>query len=467
MSRITGSDAKGMMEACAAVYASQEIKEIELTEEQIWEEVENWVNSLLEEGHDLSEYTWEEMYESYIGEAIGQPGSAGMVNWKDPKTGQVRSGYKSSSDGKLYANYNDALAARNSRVQGLAVQQGLNRTFRAGGGQAALAQGRLPSEIMSQGSANLQARQRSSVTATAPASAASAPAARPSGGQTVAAAGGAGGRVTVGRQYAATQGGVQGNVTYNAQGQRTFTSNRPAPGTAAPAAPAAGAAGAPGGPRVSPAAAPATAAPARPSIPSQVADLQRMRAASLMRQQGRTMPNGSIPTSSSLAPRPAAAPAPAGALATTTATALRPTAYNPTPAPAAAPRPAAAPVRRPAPTRAPILQRQSFDPFDIIMGYLLDEGYAEDEKSAAVIMANMSEEWKQSIMEGPDGMMRSAASRGRGQIVKTQREPGPRPSQSGSAMGPKPVDRSRLQPPAGATVYRYDSAGKQYTHIQR
>lgn len=64
MSRITGSDAKGLMEAYSAVYAPQE-----LTEEQVWEEVESWVNSLLEEGYDLSDYTWEEMYESYLSEA--------------------------------------------------------------------------------------------------------------------------------------------------------------------------------------------------------------------------------------------------------------------------------------------------------------------------------------------------------------------------------------------------------------
>jgi len=63
MSRLTGSDVKSMMEAYNAVYAPQE-----LTEEQVWEEVENWVNSLLEEGYDLSEYTWEEMYESYLNE---------------------------------------------------------------------------------------------------------------------------------------------------------------------------------------------------------------------------------------------------------------------------------------------------------------------------------------------------------------------------------------------------------------
>jgi hypothetical protein len=66
MSRLTGNDAKSLMEAYSAVYAPQE--EVELTEEQVWEEVENWVNSLLEEGYDLSEYTWEEMYESYIEE---------------------------------------------------------------------------------------------------------------------------------------------------------------------------------------------------------------------------------------------------------------------------------------------------------------------------------------------------------------------------------------------------------------
>jgi hypothetical protein len=63
MSRLTGTDAYGLMEAYGAVYAPQE-----LTEEQVWEEVETWVNSLLEEGYDLSDYTWEEMYESYLSE---------------------------------------------------------------------------------------------------------------------------------------------------------------------------------------------------------------------------------------------------------------------------------------------------------------------------------------------------------------------------------------------------------------
>ena len=34
--------------------------------EQMNEEVENWVNSLIDEGYDLSEYTWEDMYEMYV-----------------------------------------------------------------------------------------------------------------------------------------------------------------------------------------------------------------------------------------------------------------------------------------------------------------------------------------------------------------------------------------------------------------
>ena len=51
---------RNLQEAYSDVYAPQE-----LTQDQIWEEVENWVNALLEEGYDLSDYTWEEMYEEW------------------------------------------------------------------------------------------------------------------------------------------------------------------------------------------------------------------------------------------------------------------------------------------------------------------------------------------------------------------------------------------------------------------
>jgi hypothetical protein len=63
MSRLTGFDALGLFEAYQSVYVPQEI-----TEEQVWEEVEYWVNDLMREGYDLSDYTWEEMYEAYLNE---------------------------------------------------------------------------------------------------------------------------------------------------------------------------------------------------------------------------------------------------------------------------------------------------------------------------------------------------------------------------------------------------------------
>lgn len=43
--------------------------------------------------------------------------------------------------------------------------------------------------------------------------------------------------------------------------------------------------------------------------------------------------------------------------------------------------------------------KAGFDLFDLVKGYLLDEGYADTEESAIKIMANMSEEWRQSIFE--------------------------------------------------------------------
>ena len=102
MSRITGNDAYGLMEAYSAVYQPR----LELTEEQIWEEVEYWVNELIEEGYDLSDYTWEEMYEAYIEEARAE----GVKPYKaGPTQADVRA---------------DAAAARQKHVSGAAKQSG-------------------------------------------------------------------------------------------------------------------------------------------------------------------------------------------------------------------------------------------------------------------------------------------------------------------------------------------------------
>jgi len=43
-----------------------------------------------------------------------------------------------------------------------------------------------------------------------------------------------------------------------------------------------------------------------------------------------------------------------------------------------------------------------YDFYDIILSHLLDEGYADTNKAALAIMANMSEEWLKSIVESMD-----------------------------------------------------------------
>jgi hypothetical protein len=43
---------------------------------------------------------------------------------------------------------------------------------------------------------------------------------------------------------------------------------------------------------------------------------------------------------------------------------------------------------------------ENVDIYDIILSHLLDEGYAETPEAAEAIMVNMSEEWREDIMEG-------------------------------------------------------------------
>jgi hypothetical protein len=44
-------------------------------------------------------------------------------------------------------------------------------------------------------------------------------------------------------------------------------------------------------------------------------------------------------------------------------------------------------------------QREDCDLYDIILSHLLDEGYADTQEQAEVIMVNMSEDWRESICE--------------------------------------------------------------------
>ena len=285
MSRLTGTDAYGLMEAYNNVYAPQE-----LTEEQVWEEVESWVNSLLEEGYDLSDYTWEEMYESYLSE-MGQTRTTGQMT--APKVAPT-------------------------------------------------------------------------------------PTSRPQ-----VAGGGMGGMRGSGRDRNATQtSSSPGALRVPAPSPRSAA---PAPRSAAPAAPARPVATAPATPKPT---ATTTPTPA-PSTPRQKdTSITDMIGRSQVRQ-GATVNTGSSTSDA----RAISARASVGA--------------TPKPAPSTA-------TAKPTPRQARLNMEMEYDTFDTVLEYLVAEGYADTEESALVIMANMSEDWREEILkEGksdrPLGIMHSFA----------------------------------------------------------
>ena len=49
------------------------------------------------------------------------------------------------------------------------------------------------------------------------------------------------------------------------------------------------------------------------------------------------------------------------------------------------------------------LRKEETDLYDIILSHLLDEGYADTQEQAEAIMVNMSEDWRESIVEGAAG----------------------------------------------------------------
>ena len=47
----------------------------------------------------------------------------------------------------------------------------------------------------------------------------------------------------------------------------------------------------------------------------------------------------------------------------------------------------------------PGMSHESYDLYDVILSHLINEGYADTNENALVIMANMSEEWRENILQ--------------------------------------------------------------------
>jgi len=292
-------DSKIFREAALAYQAvyDEELRQ-EIEEQQ---DFENWVNSLVEEGYDLSEYTWEDMYEAYLSEGGAGPRASVPAS----ATGK----YKSSSDGKYYKNYNDALAARNSRLNTLRSAQDMLRgkPSRLGATPAERARPAAPTPA-ARPAATTPASGGSSTPAARPA--ASAPAARPAS-------------------------------TAAARPAASAPTAKPAPTAAAKSS-----------------AAPAPTAAAKPKTPNPL----------MQKTFGYQTGKAPDQVAKTAAPTPAAKPTPT-------------------------------PAKRPMGSVKPGSLVSGFDMFDVVKGYLIDEGFAETEQAAIAIMANMSEDWKLQIID--------------------------------------------------------------------
>jgi len=101
-----------------------------------------------------------------------------------------------------------------------------------------------------------------------------------------------------------------------------------------------------------------------------------------------------------------------------------------------APKPAPTPVNKATGSKKPGSVYSGFDMFDLVKGHLLDEGYADTEEAAIAIMANMSEEWREGILE----MMGGAGGMGR-MNFSMSRSSGASPRPSGTPTSNRPNTR--------------------------
>ena len=341
MSRLTGADALGLFEAYQAVYAPQE-----LTEEQVWEEVETWVNDLIEEGYDLSDYTWEEMYESYLEEKEGifnNDITRGIGNY-------ARS---------LFSNPQNKTAANSGQFGRYGAPSAQVKTPTAK--PAAPARPIATSPAAPRPAAGAPARP--AATAAPKPAAATTPASKPTSTASAQTGDKAKDMDTWAKANpklaaaSAERDRTRGTSATTNPLMKDMKSRLPAPKTPSPT--------------TSSTTSSTAFSKSTPSLGSSTPEVKSAGTSSGSAGFGKSAPSIG---SSAFKPSPASA------------------APTPTPTTAAATTPAAKPA-----LKKPIVS--GFDMFDVVKGYLIGEGYADTEEAALAIMINMSEEWKQSIIK--------------------------------------------------------------------
>ena len=276
MSNLNGGNVRSLMEAYNSIY--EQPQEETLTEEQVWEEVEAWVNSLIEEGYDLSQFTWEEVFQAYVDgfeqlDEQGRPSGparraalqqrtadAAAVKAAELKAGggqtAVNSALTQRYGGRMPSQRQLARHSSGALTANRVAATGRENLFRGGGGEAAMRdKGLTRQQVMAQGVKNMEAKPTAASGTQRPAPAAATP---PKD-------------VIV----KAAKGGVPGTLNKTTGKWTASAPATPAPTGTKPTTPAGSAV-----------ADQTPAAPAkRPSILSGLDDLKKMRQASQIRQQ--------------------------------------------------------------------------------------------------------------------------------------------------------------------------------------
>ena len=342
----------GLAEAYSKVYAPQ--KEFQL-----------WVNSLLDEGYDLSDYTWEDMYEVYVNEDI--------------KSFADKGGIFGALGRAISRSGTDAGKAQNraavSRTVGN-INRPITNTMRTGG----LA-GKLGRAIERGKTDAGKAQNRAALLGQKPAA-------------------------------------------------------KPAPTPAAKPAPAPAARPAATTPKASPAPTPTpkpAASGSTKTMPTTGSGYKKDTSITDMIGRSQVRQGAPINTGNKSSDiRAMAARSTVGSTPTTS------------------PKSTPTPVNRATGSKKPGSVYSGFDMFDLVKGHLLDEGYADSEEAAIAIMANMSEEWRESILsEAPGewfGGLRDKARASRASQMQSAK-PTPKPGPTVSSPFAKPAstgDSGRL-----------------------
>lgn len=145
-----------------------------LQEQQAWKEVQEYANYLVNEGYDLSDMTWDEVYEAYLEEQGGRSGDFRLRQRKEREAERAAKEAERKKNNDIDFRAGGGDKANNERkganspssternyTQSQTRNSGRSNLYKGGGGDAAVAAGKSRDEVIAQGRKNFSSSQTS------------------------------------------------------------------------------------------------------------------------------------------------------------------------------------------------------------------------------------------------------------------------------------------------------------------